>query len=83
LTIPVVDLHFSAVERNARAVVQFLAFRLAAVVLRPQPAVVGAVLLPVADHGVLRDGKHLAVQETVAGKIEGIDLNLGVLPGVD
>ena len=39
--------------------------------------------MPVADDGVLRDAEHLAVQEAVAGEIEGVDLDLGFLPGVD
>ena len=40
-------------------------------------------MLPVADDGVLRDGEHLAAQEAVADEIEGVDLDLGLLPGTD
>src|SRR5262249_51445728 len=39
--------------------------------------------LPVADDGVLRDAEHPAVQEAVAGEIESVDLDLGVLSGLD
>ena len=35
--------------------------------------------MAIADDGILRDGKHPAVQEAVAGEIEGVDLDLGIL----
>jgi hypothetical protein len=40
-------------------------------------------LRAVTDDGVLRYAEDLAVQEAIAGEIEGIDLDLGFLPGVD
>jgi len=79
----VVDLHLRTIERDARAVVKLLTFRFASFVLRPQRTVIGAVLLPVADHRILRDAIHLAVQKAVTGKIEGVDLDLSFLSGVD
>ena len=39
-----------------------------------------AILQAIADHGVLRHRQHLAMQQAVAGEIEGIDLDLGFLP---
>src|SRR5216683_6971260 len=78
-----VDLHLRTVQRNTGAVVQFLALRLAGLVSRPLPAVLGPVSLPVTDDGVLRDAEHLALQEAVAGEIESIDLDLGFLSGTD
>src|SRR5262245_8084811 len=80
---PVVNLHFGAIERYARAVVKLLAPRLAGFALRPQRTIVGAVLLPVADDRILRNSTYLAVQKAVTGEVEGIDLDFGVLPGMD
>src|SRR5262249_18391495 len=79
---PAVDLHLGAVERNARAVIELLALRLAGVALRARRALVGAVLLPVADNGVLRYAEHPAVQQAVTGEVESIDLDVGVLFGL-
>ena len=84
LTSPVVDLHLRAVERDARAVVQLLAFRLAGLVADPSPLVAGVAPAGLSRiDGVLRDAQHLALQQAVAGEVEGIDLDLGLLPGVD
>src|SRR5262249_37190197 len=80
---PVVDLHFGAVERDARAVAKLLALRLAGLVRCPQRTIVGTVLLPVTDDSILRDSVDLAVQKSVTGKVEGVDLDLGFLSGVD
>ena len=72
----------AAIERDARAVVQLLALRLAGLILRPRIAVAGSVLLPVAHDGVLGDTENLAVQEPIAGEVEGVDLDLGFLSGL-
>ena len=75
----VIDPHLHTVERNARGVVELLALRLTRLVRRSCFAIVMAVLLTIADDGILRNVKHLAMQKAVTGEIEGVDLDLGVL----
>jgi hypothetical protein len=41
------------------------------------------VLRLVAGDGVLRHAEHLAVQQAVAGEVEGVDLDRGALAGMD
>src|SRR5580704_10784693 len=48
---PVVDPDLRSAQRDARAVVQFLAFRLAGLIYAAQRPVAGAVLRAIADHG--------------------------------
>ena len=39
--------------------------------------------MSLADDGVLGDAEHSAVQEAVTGEIEGVDLDLGFMAGLD
>src|SRR5947207_6453043 len=78
----IVDLHLRAVERDARALVQLLTLGLAAVVRRPHRSVIRTVQPTVADDRILRDTEHPTMQQAVAREIEGIDLDLRVLPGM-
>lgn len=76
----VVDLHLRFVERHARGVDEFLAFRLAAVAGGVRRLL--AALIPgrlVARDRVLRYRNHPSVQEAVFREIEGLDLDRGVL----
>ena len=80
----VLDLHLRAVERDARGVDQLLALAARCVASRrPCGLSRGLSLRLVARDGVLRDAQHLAVQQAVAGEVEGVDLDLGLLAGVD
>jgi hypothetical protein len=76
----VLDLHLRAVERDPRGIEQFLAFRLARGVVRAGHLVVRLLQRRfVPRDRVLRDAEHLAAQQAVAGEVEGIDLDLGIL----
>src|SRR5215469_16774400 len=80
---PAVDLHLCAVKRNSRGVIQLLALRLTALARGSERPLVRASLWAITDHGVLRDRNDLTMQQAVASEIEGIDLDLGSLSGVD
>src|SRR5262249_12233781 len=75
-----VDLHEGPVERDARTVIQFLSGRFAGVALGAERAIgAAAALRLVADDGVLGHALHRAVQQAVAGEVEGIDLDFHTL----
>src|SRR6185312_3154534 len=78
----IIDLHLALRQGNAGAVIQLLATGLAAVAGRAPSPVAGTILRTVANDRILGDAQHLAVQQAVAGEIEGVDLDLRLLSGV-
>src|SRR5712671_7076001 len=76
-------LHLRAVERDARRIDEFLALGLARSCRGAGRRVNGFVLRFVARNGVLRNAQHLAVNESVAREIEGVDLDFNIVAHVD
>src|SRR5262249_38047847 len=61
-----------------------MAFRLTCCILRTTGVVVaGFVLWLVVRDRVWRDAQHYAVKQAVAAEVEGVDLDLSVLAGVN
>jgi hypothetical protein len=75
------DLHPAPVEADARSIDEFLAFGFARRAFRAGGLIPRLVLTPVACDGIARNAEHAAMQQPVAGEIEGIDLDSGALSG--
>src|SRR5229473_5939452 len=75
------DLHLAPVEADPRGIDELLPLGLTRRAFRAGGLIPRLFLMPVAGDGVARNAQHIAMQQPVAGEIEGIDLDRGALSG--